>query len=93
MKHYIVGLTGASCSIYGIRLIEELIKLDNQVSVIFSNNGLKVAGYELKKSVLNKSLNEVKQILFAKKLHDKINIEDNQNIFAPCASGTLSLLL
>ena len=42
MKHYIVGLTGASCSIYGIRLIEELIKLDNQVSVIFSNNGLKV---------------------------------------------------
>lgn len=88
MKNYIVGLTGASCSIYGIRLIEELIKLDNQVSVIFSNNGLKVAGYELKKSVLNKSLNEVKQILFAKKLHDKINIEDNQNIFAPCASGT-----
>lgn len=88
MKHYIVGLTGASCSIYGIRLIEELVKLDNQVSVIFSNNGLKVAGYELKKAVLNKSLNEIKQILFAEKFQHKINLEDNQNIFAPCASGT-----
>lgn len=88
MKHFIVGLTGASCTIYGVRLVEELVKLDNQVTVIFSNNGLKVAAYELKKAILNKSLNEILPVIFNERYQNKILIEDNQNIFAPCASGT-----
>lgn len=88
MNHYIVSLTGASCSIYGIRLAEELAKLGNQVTIIFSNNGLKVAAYELKKSILNKNFEEIKKILFIEKVQSLILIEDNQNIFAPCASGT-----
>ena len=61
MKHYVVALTGASCSIYGVRLIEALAGLGNQVTVVFSENGLKVTGYELKKSLLHKNLEEIKR--------------------------------
>lgn len=88
MKRFIVGLTGASCTIYGIRLIEELAKMGHQVTVIFSQNGLKVASYELKKVLAKKSLEQIKNILFESKNHTQITIEDNQNIFAACASGT-----
>lgn len=88
MKHFVVALTGASCSIYGIRLIEVLAELGNRVTVIFTENGLKVTGYELKKSLLNKSFDEIKGVLFNPKFNSQITIVDNQNIFASCASGT-----
>ena len=88
MKHYIVGLTGASCSVYGIRLVEELAKLGHKVSVIFTQNGLRVAAYELKKTIINKNFDEIKKELFTPKSQPQVFIEDNQNIFAACASGT-----
>lgn len=88
MKHFIVGLTGASCSLYGIQLIEELAKLNHQVSVIFTSNGIKVAAYELKKPILNLKNDEIKKELFSEQVQDNIIIEDNQNIFSACASGT-----
>ena len=47
MGRYIVGITGASGSIYGVRLIEELIKEDNEVYLVITNNGRKVLEYEL----------------------------------------------
>ncbi|MBZ9687755.1 UbiX family flavin prenyltransferase [Clostridium estertheticum] len=47
MGRYIVGITGASGSIYGVRLIEELIKKDNEVYLVITNNGIKVLEYEL----------------------------------------------
>ena len=47
LGRYIVGITGASGSIYGVRLIEELIKEDNEVYLVITNNGRKVLEYEL----------------------------------------------
>jgi flavin prenyltransferase len=50
MKKLILAITGASGSIYGKLLIEQLVKLQNQVNevaIVFSENGLKVWNYEI----------------------------------------------
>lgn len=47
MGRYIVGITGASGSIYGVRLIEELIKGDNEIFLVITDNGRKVLEYEI----------------------------------------------
>ncbi len=44
---YIVAISGASGSIYGIRLIKALLKLNAQVMVILSNSGLDVLAHEM----------------------------------------------
>lgn len=47
LSRYVVGITGASGSIYAARVIEELIKLGNEVFLVASSNGKKVFEYEL----------------------------------------------
>ena len=42
-----MGITGASGSIYGVRLIEELIKADNEIYLVITDNGKKVLEYEV----------------------------------------------
>ena len=39
MKNYIIGITGASGVIYGVRIIEELLKLNCNVNVIVTDAG------------------------------------------------------
>ena len=46
MKNLVVGITGASGSIYGLRLIEELLKKGHRVSVLLSNAGRQVLAFE-----------------------------------------------
>lgn len=44
---YIVAISGASGSIYGIRLIKALVQLNARVLVILSNSGLAVLSHEM----------------------------------------------
>jgi 4-hydroxy-3-polyprenylbenzoate decarboxylase len=44
---YVVGITGASGSIYGIRLIQELAARRHHVNVVVTDAGIKVLGEEL----------------------------------------------
>jgi flavin prenyltransferase len=46
-KKYIVAITGASGSIYGIRLIKVLLEHSCEVIVIVSDSGLKVMAHEM----------------------------------------------
>ncbi len=46
MKQFVVAITGASGSIYGLRLIEELLRTDCRVTVLLSKSGLEVLRYE-----------------------------------------------
>ena len=46
MQNIVVGITGASGSIYGLRLIEELLRAGKQVSVLLSNAGRQVLAFE-----------------------------------------------
>lgn len=44
---YIVAISGASGSIYGVRLIKALVQLNKKVLVILSNSGLDVLSHEM----------------------------------------------
>lgn len=47
MKQFIVGITGATGSIYGVRLVEELIRRDYRVFLTVTRAGQEVMGMEL----------------------------------------------
>lgn len=46
MKQIVVAITGASGSIYGLRLVEELLRADCRVTLLLSKSGLEVLRYE-----------------------------------------------
>lgn len=46
MHRIVVGITGASGSIYGLRLIEELLRAGKEVSLLLSAAGRQVLAYE-----------------------------------------------
>ncbi len=46
MNNIVVGITGASGSIYGLRLIEELLCVETEVSVLISDAGRQVLSFE-----------------------------------------------
>lgn len=46
MKQIVVAITGASGSIYGLRLVEELLRSGCRVTLLLSKSGLEVLRYE-----------------------------------------------
>lgn len=81
MKKIVVGITGASGSIYGKILIEELLKREVFVHVICTNNGKKVMEYET-------GINLDHWIEDLKKAYSNVNLEDIDNLFSSVASGS-----
>jgi 4-hydroxy-3-polyprenylbenzoate decarboxylase len=81
LSKYIVGITGASGSIYGIRLIEELLKCGNEVHIIITDSGTKVMKFEAEYTIeqLIKHLEE---------FSTNIKIHCIDNLFAATASGS-----
>lgn len=53
MKKIVVGITGASGSIYAKRLIEVLVQEDIQINVVATEKGKQVFKYELSLSLDN----------------------------------------
>lgn len=81
MSKYIIGMTGASGSIYGVRLIEELLKMGNEVHIIITDSGRKVLKYETDYTVelLKNHLEQFK---------GDNKIQDIDDLFAATASGS-----
>lgn len=79
MKKIVVGITGASGSIYAKRLIEELSSKDFLVHVIATDKGKQVFKYELSLD-LKQWIQELN--------YPNLKLEDNQNLFAGVASGS-----
>jgi len=81
MRTIIVGLTGASGSIYGLRLIEELVKLDFKIHIVATDTAKKVITYET---------GHVLEDFIAKlgSLDSNLILEDVDNFFAAIASGS-----
>ena len=98
MSRYIVGITGASGSIYGVRLIQELIKQDNEVYLVVTDNGIKVLEYELEinfgKWVEN--INKNKSLVKLCAIDDMFasiasgSFKTDGMVIVPCSMGTLS---
>ena len=101
---YIVGITGASGSIIGIKIIEKLLGLGLKTGVIVSNNGYKTLSHELKVDadivkIIHERLPQADLSLLS-----KFSVDDffcspatgNSNwealIIAPCSMNTLSAI-
>ncbi len=78
MKKILVGITGASGSIYGVRLLQELQKQDILVHLILSNTAERICSYETGESI--------------EKIHGFVDkVYSNDDLFAGPASGSFLL--
>jgi 4-hydroxy-3-polyprenylbenzoate decarboxylase len=83
MADFVIGITGASGSIYGVRLIQELVKRGNNANVIVTYAGKKVMTEELGIS----GFEQIDKLGMAG-ISDKIKIWENDNFEAPFMSGS-----
>ncbi|MDR3602108.1 MAG: UbiX family flavin prenyltransferase [Desulfosporosinus sp.] len=74
IKRMIIGLTGASGSIYALTLINALVVLGWQVELVMSATGEKVLTYET----------GIERTTFSENVH----IHENTNLFSSLASGS-----
>lgn len=89
-KPIVVGITGASGSILGFRLIEELIRLGQTVElvmteksfqVIFEETGLKIGGAD-------KNLTVIRHLGMPDEAAEHLKVYENHRLDAPPSSGT-----
>jgi len=78
MNHILVGITGASGSIYGVRLLQELNKKDVVVHLIISSTAKKIIPYETNESI--ESIEKLANYVY-----------ENDDLFAGPASGSFSI--
>ena len=83
MSDYVIGITGASGSIYGVRLIQELAVRKHHVDVVITNAGKKVMTEELGIS----GPKEIANLLVSTK-NVQIRIFENDDFTAPFMSGS-----
>lgn len=101
-KKYMVGITGASGSVYGIRLVEELLKLGHEVHLVVTEAGWQVFREELnwnvdnRESFLEDTFAGYTGILHYHSLHDYTasiasgSFRSHGMVVVPCSMGTLS---
>jgi 4-hydroxy-3-polyprenylbenzoate decarboxylase len=88
MKHFVVGITGASGSIYGLRLIEELLKNGQRVSVLLSNAGRQVLAYETGLQLAQDPADGLRQLRRHFAAAEELQHYADNDFFAPLASGS-----
>lgn len=81
MKKIVIGITGASGSIYAKRLVEVLVKKDILVHVVATEKGKEVFKFELNIDI-DGWISELQ------KENSNIKMEDNNNLFSGVASGS-----
>lgn len=82
MLKFLIGITGASGSIYGIRLLEELIQKGYEINLIITSAGREVIKEEIGHSFIEGFLSKYKY---------KIKIWDENDYSAPFISGSNSV--
>lgn len=80
MSKFVAGITGASGSIYGIRLVEELLLRKHEVFLVITENGGKVIGHETGSSII--------EIIERFKNRDLLSLMDINDMMQPAASGS-----
>ena len=103
IRHFVVAITGASGSVYGLRLISELLRSGERVSLILTSAGRQVMNHEtgLEWSAEIKVQRQQVQEYFASIAVDCLAIDDfwagaasgsaaaDAMIIVPCSMGTL----
>lgn len=97
MRRYIIGITGATGSIYGYKLAEALLMSHFEVHVIITKTGQKVMEYELENTLdrLMNQLSRLSGILHVENINDYFasiasgSYKTDGMMIAPCSMGTL----
>jgi flavin prenyltransferase len=84
LSNYVVGITGASGSIYGVRLIRELALRKHRIDVVITNAGKQVMKEELGVSAFKTATDK----LGLSKIKGQMTIWENDNFEAPFMSGS-----
>jgi flavin prenyltransferase len=88
-RHYCVAITGASGTVYGIRLIRELLAAGNRLSILISSSGFTVLKEEMgldwtgHEELVNKLLHT-----HFNAAPDQLTYYTENNFFSPLASGS-----
>ncbi len=88
MKKIVVGITGASGSIYGLRLIAELLAADHQVSVLLTNAGRQVTAFETGLDLADEAAECQAQLWEYFNCTGRLQYYAIDDFFAPVASGS-----
>jgi flavin prenyltransferase len=89
-KPVVVGITGASGSVLGFRLIEELLQLEQTVELIMTEKSYQVVFTEtgLKLGGSNKALTVLNHLGLPVDWTDRLKVYENNRLDAPPSSGT-----
>jgi 4-hydroxy-3-polyprenylbenzoate decarboxylase len=88
MKSFIVAISGASGAIYGIRLVEELLKAVDTVHLCISGTAFSIIRTETGIDLLGKSELETEKKIRAHYASKKIRYYSEASLAAPIASGS-----
>ncbi len=80
MKKIVIGITGASGSIYAIKLVEYLLSQDIVVYLVATKEGEEVVEFETGKT-LDEHFERFENVIFC----------NNNDLFSPIASGSFSI--
>ena len=88
MKKIVVGITGASGAIYGLRLIGELLRSDRQVAMLLTDAGRQVLAYETGLNLSTDRLDCLRQLREYFQADEGLEYYALNDFFAPVASGS-----
>lgn len=88
MQEIVVGITGASGSIYGIRLIEELLREDRQVTLLLTDAGRQVMAHETGRDIAEDPQAGLEQLRKTLPRGENLRHYRLNDFFAPVASGS-----
>jgi len=88
MKPYVVGITGASGVIYGIRFVQALTELGQEVALVISKAARLVIQEELGISLRSLTDLDAFQSFFPSEVLKHLTLYSNKDFSAPIASGS-----
>ncbi len=88
MKNIVVGITGASGSVYGLRLVEELLRAGCAVSLLLTGAGRQVTAFETGLKLADNTAECQKQLREYFRVEDDLRTYAQDDFFAPVASGS-----
>jgi 4-hydroxy-3-polyprenylbenzoate decarboxylase len=88
MKSFIVAISGASGSIYGIKLVEELIRTETVVHLCISDQAVSIIKSETGIDLSGISLHETEDKIRKHFKSETVRYYSNGNLAAPISSGS-----
>ncbi len=88
MKPYVVGVTGASGAIYGIRFVQILAELGYDMALVISDAGRLVIQEELRVSLSSLTDKKAFSSLFEASVLGRVTLYSHKDLTAPIASGS-----